>query len=73
MLIEALIDGKVTETDLVAAQEALERGDNSADRALLRRLTRQGIDAPDQPPLFPDLDALYTLLAESGGHDAGTP
>ena len=41
------------------------RGDATADRALLRRLTRQGLDVPGQPPLFPDLDALYTLLAQT--------
>ena len=71
-LVEALVEGKATELELISAQEALERGDDSPDRALLRRLTRQGIDVPDQPPLFPDLDALYTLLAECSGHDAGT-
>lgn len=65
LLVEALIEGKVTEAELVAAQEALERGDDTADRALLRRLTRQGLDVPGQPPLFPDLDALYTLLAQT--------
>ena len=65
LLVEALIEGKVTEAELVLAQEALERGDATADRALLRRLTRQGLDVPGQPPLFPDLDALYTLLAQT--------
>ena len=65
LLVEALIEGKVTEAEFVAAQETLERGDDSADRALLRRLTRHGLDIPGQPPLFPDLDALYTLLART--------
>jgi type I restriction enzyme S subunit len=65
LLVEALIEGKVTEAELVAAQEALERGDATADRALLRRLTRHGLDVPGQPPLFPYLDALYTLLAQT--------
>jgi len=63
-LVEALIEGKVTEAELVAAQEALERGDNAADRALLRRLTRHGLDVAGQPPLFSDLHALYALLAQ---------
>jgi len=62
LLIEALIEGHVTESDLIAAQEALDRGDTGLDRALLSRLTRKGIDAPGEPPLFPDLDALYGLL-----------
>ena len=65
LLVEALIEGKVTEAELVAAHEALERGDDTADRALLRRLTRNGLDIAGQPPLFPDLDALYTLLAQT--------
>lgn len=64
-LVEALIEGKVSEAELVAAQEALERGDDTADRALLRRLTRHGLDVAGQPPLFPDLDALYALLAQT--------
>ena len=65
LLVEALIEGKVTEAELVTAQESLDRGDNSADRALLQRLKRDGVDAPGQPPLFPDLDALYALLAQT--------
>jgi len=63
--VEALIDGKVTEAELVAAQDALDCGDHSADRALLSRLTRKGLDVPGEPPLFPDLDALYALLEET--------
>jgi type I restriction enzyme S subunit len=65
VLVEAIIEGKVIDTELVTAQEALERGDNTADRFLLRRLTREGFDIADQPPLFPDLDALYALLAQA--------
>ena len=65
-LVEGLIERKVTEAELVTAQEALESGDDTVDRALLRRLTRRGFDLPGQPPLFPDLDALYALLAQAG-------
>lgn len=65
LLVEALIDTKVTEAELMGAQEGLDRGDHSADRALLSRLTRKGIDVPGEPPLFPDLDALYDLLAQT--------
>ena len=65
LVVDSLIEGKVTEAELVAAQEALERGDATADRALLRRLTRHSLDAPGQPPLFPDLDGLYALLAQT--------
>lgn len=65
LLVEALIDGKVSEADLIKAQESLERGDNSLDRDLLGRLTCKGIDVPGQAPLFPSLDALYALLAQT--------
>ena len=64
-LVEALVEGKVTEAEMDAAQEALERGDDTADRALLSRLTRKGIDVAGEPPLFPDLDALYALLTQT--------
>jgi type I restriction enzyme S subunit len=65
LFVEALIEGKVTEAELIAAQGGLERGDDKADRCLLGRLTRRGIDVANQPPLFPDLDALYALLAKT--------
>ena len=63
-LTRCSIEGKVTEAELVATQEALERGDYATDRVFLRRLSRHGLDGPGQPPLFPDLDALYALLAK---------
>ncbi|WP_373546374.1 restriction endonuclease subunit S [Chamaesiphon sp.] len=63
LLVEALIEGNLSEADLKAAQEGLERGDTTLDREILDRLTRKGIDNPNEPPLFPDLDALYTALA----------
>jgi type I restriction enzyme S subunit len=66
-LVEALIEGKVSETDLVQAQEALERHDHGPDRALLARLTSRGMDVPDAAPLFPDLDKLYELLDQTDG------
>ncbi|MEI6149547.1 MAG: hypothetical protein WCS01_10655 [bacterium] len=70
-LVEVLIDGKVTETDLVQAQEALERHDRGPERALLARLTAQGMDVPDAKPLFPDLDKLYALLDQDDGESPG--
>ncbi|MCK6565845.1 MAG: restriction endonuclease subunit S [Dehalococcoidia bacterium] len=59
-LVERLIEGRVTEADLVAAQKALEAGDRSADRAILQALRQS--DAADAKPLLPDLDGLYALL-----------
>ena len=69
ILVEQLIEGAITETDLVAAQQALESGDRTADRALLQQL-RQGDDA-DAASLFTDLDDLYELIDadDDGGGD----
>ncbi|MBD1999295.1 hypothetical protein H6G00_22230 [Leptolyngbya sp. FACHB-541] len=73
LLVEALIEGKVTELELQEAQEALQRGDNTLDRHILSRLTRKGIPArgekTEEPPLFPDLDALYRVLSEDDDTD----
>ena len=63
-LIEALIEGQLTEQQLITAQQALEVGDNSQDYDILSRLTNKGFDAEGEP-LFPDLDQLYDLLAQS--------
>jgi type I restriction enzyme S subunit len=62
-LVEQLIDGRVTEGDLITAQKALEAGDRSADRELLKALRQSG--APDAKPLIADVEALYALLDES--------
>ena len=64
LLVEALIEGQITESDLIAAQKALEAGDRGPDRTILSRLTRKGMDVPGEPPLFPDLDRLYDALDE---------
>jgi type I restriction enzyme S subunit len=63
LLVEHLVEGRLTEADLVAAQKALEAGDRSADRELLKALRQSG--APDAKPLIADVDALYALLDES--------
>lgn len=68
-IVEQLIEGRITEADLVAAQKALEAGDRSADRAILRALW-QG-EALRAKPLIPDLDELYALLDEPDGETNG--
>ncbi|MCA9633046.1 MAG: hypothetical protein KC766_35585 [Myxococcales bacterium] len=60
-LVENLIEGKVNEADLVAAQKALESGDRGLDRAILQALRQNGNPAQ---PLVADLDGLYALLDE---------
>ncbi len=64
LLIEALIDGEVTEQQIISAQQGLESGDDSLEKELLSHLTTNGLNA-DGEPLFPDLDQLYDLLAQS--------
>jgi type I restriction enzyme, S subunit len=61
-LVEALIEGLVSEADLITVQKALEAGDRTPDREILSRLTRKGMDTPGEPPLFPDLESLYNTL-----------
>ena len=63
-LVEALIEGKLSETELKNAQTALQKGDTEPDKAILTKLTRKGYDIANEPPLFPDLDALYQATRE---------
>ncbi len=65
LLVEALIEGKLSEVEMKEAQESLEHGEREADRVILARLTRKGIDVTGEPPLFPDLDALYGALDQT--------
>lgn len=65
MLVELLIEGQITENQLIEAQQALEEGDNTRDRAILSKLTDKGYLAEDGKPLFTDLDKLYELLDEA--------
>ncbi|MBO2585026.1 restriction endonuclease subunit S [Shewanella algae] len=64
LLVEDLIEGQLTESQLVSAQQALEAGDDSLDRALIERMTTKGIEA-DSDPLFDDIDQLYDLLEQA--------
>ncbi|NIY94383.1 hypothetical protein [Vibrio diazotrophicus] len=64
LLVEDLIEGQLTESQLVFAQQALDAGDDSLDRALLERMTAEGIDA-DSEPLFDDIDQLYDLIDQA--------
>lgn len=42
-LVEALIEGQLTEQQLIQAQQALEDGDNSLDQAILSKLSAEGM------------------------------
>jgi len=57
-LVEALIEGTVTEADLIAAGK-----DADADRALLARLRDDGLDGAGTR-LFPDIDSLCELIEQ---------
>jgi type I restriction enzyme S subunit len=66
LLVEALIEGQIIETELIAAQQALEDGDNARDRLILDRMKTDGLDGKGQP-LFADLDEVYRLLEQAEG------
>jgi len=63
-LTEALIENKLTENDLITAQNALENGDAAPDREILKSITENGYGEKGAP-LFPDIDELYALIEEA--------
>ncbi|WP_372880858.1 hypothetical protein [Psychromonas sp.] len=65
LIMEALIEGLLSEDEIITAQQALENGDDTKDKAILRKLTDKGYAAKDGKPLFSDLDTLYELLDEA--------
>lgn len=64
-LVEALIEGQLTEEQLIKAQQALEDGDNTLDKAILSKLSSEGYAVKGAAPLFSDIDELYRLLASA--------
>lgn len=64
-LVEALIEGKLTEDQLIQAQQALEDDDNTLDKAILGKLSSKGYAVEGAVPLFSDIDELYRLLASA--------
>lgn len=69
-LVTALIENHVSEADLQVAQRCLEKGDQELDRAILARLSANGIDVAGSSPLFPDADSLYAAIEDSKHNDA---
>lgn len=65
-LVEALIEGQLAETELIAAEQALQAGNDQLDRRVLNRIKVDGIDGKG-PVLFSDLDELYRLLTQAEG------
>ena len=65
LLVEGLIEGTITEDDLIQAQNALEQGDISLDRAILSQMTEDGYAVAGSKPLFSDLDEFYDLLEQA--------
>ncbi|MHC6804073.1 hypothetical protein ACYTR9_27365, partial [Vibrio antiquarius] len=62
ILVEALIEGQLTEQQLVQAQQTLDDGDNSLDQAILSKISNAGYAIDGATPLFSDIDELYRLL-----------
>lgn len=70
ILVEALIEGQLTEQQLIQAQHALDDGDNSLDQAILSKLSNEGYAVEGAAPLFSDLDELYRLLESAAQAEA---
>lgn len=70
VLVESLIEGQLTEQQLIQAQQALEDGDNSLDQATLSKLSAEGYAIEGATPLFSDVDELYSLLEEAAQAEA---
>ncbi|OZY85162.1 hypothetical protein CBP51_15055 [Cellvibrio mixtus] len=66
LLVEALIEGLLTEAELIAAEQAQQAGNDQLDRRILNRLKTGGVDGQG-PALFGDLDELYQLLTQAEG------
>ena len=69
-LVEALIEGQLTEEQLIQAQQALEDGDNTLDKAILSKLSSEGYAVEGAAPLFSGIDELYRLLASATAFDS---
>ncbi|NEX23577.1 hypothetical protein G3480_25425, partial [Thiorhodococcus mannitoliphagus] len=63
-MVEGLVEGEVSEDQLIAAQRALASGDRSLDHAVFSRLKVDGWDG-DREPLFPNLEQLYEVLEKA--------
>lgn len=64
-IVEGLIEGSITEEELIQAQNALEQGDTSLDRTILSQMTEDGYAVAGSKPLFSDLDEFYDLLEQA--------
>ena len=60
LVVEALIEGKVSDAELKAAQD-----DRESNLELLRRLTPKGLDVAGDRPLFDDFEGLQKMIEES--------
>ncbi|MCF1457215.1 MAG: restriction endonuclease subunit S, partial [Shewanella sp.] len=69
-LVEALIEGQLTEQQLIQARQALEDGDNGLDRAILSKLSIEGYAIDGATPLFSDIDELYRLMESAAQAEA---
>ncbi|EOB2812081.1 hypothetical protein ACIL2X_001835 [Vibrio vulnificus] len=69
-LVEALIEGQLTEQQLIQAQQTLDDGDNSLDQAILSKLSSEGYGIDGATPLFNDIDELYRLMESAAQAEA---
>jgi len=70
-LVEAIIEGQLTENQLIQAQQALDDGDTSLDQTILSKLSLDGYAVEGAKPLFSDVDELYRLLESAQAAEEG--
>jgi type I restriction enzyme S subunit len=70
-LVEAIIEGQLTENQLIQAQQALDDGDTSLDQTILSKLSLDGYAVEGAKPLFSDVDELYRLLKSAQAAEEG--
>jgi type I restriction enzyme S subunit len=63
LLVEGLVEGKISESELNDAQRGLASSDHSCDRLIISRLRHDGVDGGGRP-VIADIDALYAAIDE---------
>lgn len=71
ILVETLIQGQLSEAQLIQAQQALDDGDVSLDQTIVGQLSSEGYAVEGTIPLFSDLDFLYSLLESAQAAEEG--
>lgn len=64
LLIESIVSGRISEREVISAQQSLSAGDDSKDKVILSQITECGYAVNDCSPLFQDVNALFEIKAK---------